>query len=96
MIKRIAIPECVTALFDGVFAVALTILLLNLKAPHEAAFGLLPELSLPAAMFVLVQVMYVVFCAEDVDGPYIEESSPRKSPSGYATLAFQAEFPEQE
>jgi uncharacterized membrane protein len=73
MIKRLANPECVTALFDGVFAVALTIMVLNLKAPHEAAFGVLPVLS--ATMFVLVHVMYIVFCAEDVDGLYLEEIS---------------------
>jgi len=82
MIKRVAIPKCITALFDGVFAVALAILLVNLKAPYEAASGVLPELSLPATMFVLVHMMYTVFCAEDVDDLYLEEISPRKSPSG--------------
>jgi uncharacterized membrane protein len=73
MIKRLANPQCVTALFDGVFAVALTIMVLNLKAPHEATFGVLPVL--PATMFVLVHVMYTVFGAEDVDGLYLEEIS---------------------
>jgi uncharacterized membrane protein len=73
MIKRLANSECVTALFDGVFAVALTIMVLYLNAPHEAALRVLPVL--PAAMFVLVHVMYMVFCAEDVDGLYLREIS---------------------
>jgi hypothetical protein len=93
MIKRVAIPECITALFDGVFAAALAILLLNLKAPHEAALSVLPELSLPATMFVLVHVMYTVFCAEHVDGPYLEEISPRKSPSGLRDVSLPNRIP---
>ena len=78
MIKRLATPECIIALFDGVFAVALPILVLNLKAPHEAAFGVLPQLSLPVTLFILLHVMYTVFCAEDIDAHYLEEILPRK------------------
>jgi hypothetical protein len=73
MIKRLANPGCITAFFDSVFAVALAMVVASLKAQHEAAFGSLAELSLPATMFVLAHVMYIVLYAKDVDGLYLED-----------------------
>ena len=81
MSERESTSTCLGALSDGVFAIAIAVLVLGIKPSHSTSnTGLLAFWPRGLAMiFVLAKVTYVTLCSEAADRLPSEEVSPRIS-----------------